>query len=101
VLKNAVEHSNEKTPVTIQIEDNSVYTAITITNEGESISQEQQKQIFSRHYSAVDAGESSMGIGLPLAKGILERQNGYLAVESAQGKTSFVLKYRKQIKQMS
>jgi signal transduction histidine kinase len=101
VLKNAIEHSKENTPVTIRVEDNSVYTAVTITNEGKPISKEMQKQIFSRHYSAADAGENNMGIGLPLAKAILEKQNGYLTVESTQEKTSFILKYLKQRNQMS
>ena len=74
---------------------NQVYTAITITNKGETISKEAQKQIFDRHFSDANGSENSMGIGQPLAKAILEKQNGYLTVESEHGETSFVMKYIK------
>ena len=95
IVKNGIEHSMEREKVTIQVDDNQVYTAITITNKGETISKEAQKQIFERHFSDANGSENSMGIGLPLAKAILEKQNGYLTVESEHGETSFVMKYIK------
>lgn len=95
IVKNGIEHSIEGEKVTIQVDDNQVYTAITITNKGDTISKEAQKQIFERHFSDANGSENSMGIGLPLAKAILEKQNGYLTVESEHGVTSFVMKYIK------
>lgn len=95
ILKNAIEHSPAGGQVWVKTEDNGVYTAITVTNEGKTISPEEQKQIFVRHYSNANSSENNMGIGLPLAKAILERQNGYITVESADGKTSFTMKYLK------
>lgn len=95
IVKNGIEHSNEQGTVDIQVDQNQVYTAIRVTNYGETIPPETQKLIFERHFSDSDSGENSMGIGIPLAKAILEKQNGYLAVESENGVTTFILKYKK------
>ena len=95
VVKNAIEHSESQDAVTIQLEDNSVYCAIHIRNQGQPITKEDQKKIFERHYSATGADNQSFGIGLPLAKAIIEKQNGYLTVESDEKSTCFTLKYRK------
>lgn len=95
IVKNGIEHSNEQGTVDIQVDENQVYTAIRVTNHGETISPKTQKLIFERHFSDSDSGENSMGIGIPLAKAILEKQNGYLAVESENGVTTFILKYKK------
>ena len=40
------------------------------------ITKEKIKKIFERYYSAANDGSSNIGIGLPLAKAILEKQNG-------------------------
>ncbi len=95
ILKNALEHSPVGEKVFVKTEDNGVYTAITVTNFGKTISPDEQKQIFLRHYSTANPTENNMGIGLPLAKAILERQNGYLAVASENGRTDFTMKYLK------
>ena len=95
IVKNGIEHSMESGTVDIVVDENQVYTAIRVTNRGETISTERQKQIFERHFSDSSSGENSMGIGVPLAKAILEKQNGYLAVESENGVTTFVMKYKK------
>lgn len=95
IVKNGMEHSTEQGTVDIEIDENQVYTAIRITNRGETIPPETQKLIFERHFSDSHSGENSMGIGIPLAKAVLEKQNGYLAVESEQGVTTFIMKYKK------
>lgn len=95
VLKNGIEHSESGSTVMIQLEDNSVYCAIHIKNQGQPITKEDQRKIFERHYSATGADNQSFGIGLPLAKAIIEKQNGYLMVESDGKSTCFTLKYRK------
>lgn len=95
IVKNGIEHSMEQGTVDIQVDENQVYTAIRVTNRGETIPPETQKLIFERHFSDSQSGENSMGIGIPLAKAILEKQNGYLSVESENGVTTFVMKYKK------
>lgn len=91
IIKNAIEHSNDKGTVKINITDNDVYTAVYITNRGDK----QQKQIFERYYSEAKYEDNSMGIGLPLAKAVIEKQGGYISVESDDEETVFIVKYIK------
>ena len=93
LLKNAIEHSPSGETVTVRVEQNSVYTAIGVTNVGEPISREMEQKIFRRYYSDARASDENAGIGLPLAKAIVERQNGYLTVDSGDGKNTFTIKY--------
>lgn len=95
IIKNAIEHSNDKGTVKINITDNDVYTALYITNRGEKLSDKQQKQIFERYYSEAKYEDNSMGIGLPLAKAVIEKQGGYISVESDDEETVFIVKYIK------
>ena len=95
IIKNAIEHSNDKGTVKINITDNDVYTAVYITNRGEKLSDKQQKQIFERYYSEAKYQDNSMGIGLPLAKAVIEKQGGYISVESDDEETVFIVKYIK------
>lgn len=95
IIKNAIEHSNDKGTVKINITDNDVYTAVYITNRGEKLSDKQQKQIFERYYSEAKYEDNSMGIGLPLAKAVIEKQEGYISVESDDEETVFIVKYIK------
>lgn len=92
IIKNAIEHSNDKGTVKINITDNDVYTAVYITNRGEKLSDKQQKQIFERYYSEAKYEDNSMGIGLPLAKAVIEKQGGYISVESDDEETVFIVK---------
>ena len=95
ILKNAIEHSKEGETVTVTLSDNAVYTSVSIANPGAPITKEKIKKIFERYYSAANDGSSNIGIGLPLAKAILEKQNAYLSVESENGYNVFLIKYLK------
>ena len=95
IIKNAIEHSNDKGTVKINITDNAVYTAVYITNRGDKLSDQRQKQIFERYYSEAKYEDNSMGIGLPLAKAVIEKQGGYISVESDDEETVFIVKYIK------
>lgn len=95
IIKNAIEHSIDKGTVKINITDNDVYTAVYITNRGDKLSDQRQKQIFERYYSEAKYEDNSMGIGLPLAKAVIEKQGGYISVESDDEETVFIVKYIK------
>ena len=96
IIKNAIEHSNENKKVIIKLEENSVYVSMEIIDEGEGIDEKELKNIFNRFYKTSNSNENSIGIGLALSKSIIEKQNGYIAVESKKGKgTTFIIKYLK------
>lgn len=96
ILKNAIEHSNQKSKIYIEVENTSVFLKIIIRDEGQGISKIDQKHIFERFYKAKNSSENSIGIGLALAKTIIEKNNGYVKVDSEVGKgTTFEIKYLK------
>ena len=96
ILKNAIEHSNQKSKIYIETENTSVFLKIKIRDEGQGISKIDQKHIFERFYKAKNSSENSIGIGLALAKTIIEKNNGYVNVDSEVGKgTTFEIKYLK------
>lgn len=96
IIKNAIEHSKPKSKIYITTENTSVFLKIKIRDEGMGISKEEQKHIFERFYKSKNSSEDSIGIGLPLAKTIIEKNNGYIKVDSELGKgTIFEIKYMK------
>lgn len=96
IVKNAIEHSTPNTTIKISVENNSIFLKLRITNNGEGISKEDIKHIFERFYKAKNDKEESIGIGLSLAKTIIEKSNGYIKVESELNKeTTFEIKYLK------
>ena len=50
--------------------------------------------IFKRFYKGKDSTKDSIGIGLSLAKAIIEKDNGVVTVESKKNQgTTFIIKY--------
>ena len=96
IIKNCVEHSFDGGKIKIKAESNSVFTKIIITDEGEGIEKKDLNRIFERFYKSAKSSENSIGIGLALAKTIIEKERGYIKVESEVGKgTKFEIKYLK------
>lgn len=97
VVKNGVEHAGEDGKVTVQLEDNPVFTRIVIHNTGEPICEEDMANIFKRFYKGKNTRKSdSIGIGLSLAKSVVERHGGYIEASSTPEKgTSFNITFLK------
>lgn len=94
IIKNAVEHSPDGGVVEISGEENEVYTRIDIRDHGTGIGEEERRRLFERFYNGTTAKEDSTGIGLSLAKEVVERQGGYITIDSVKdGGTAFVLKF--------
>lgn len=96
IIKNAVEHSESESHIYISYSQNDVYTEIVIRDEGEGMTDEDRKHIFERFYKAKNASSESIGIGLSLAKCIIEADNGDIRVDSQKGAgTEFHIQYMK------
>lgn len=94
IVKNAIEHSNENDIVYINCNDNKIYSKIEIINNG-IINDKDLNKIFDRFYTNKKGYSESVGIGLSLAKNIIEKNNGKIDVCSKDGKTIFTIKYYK------
>ena len=96
ILKNCIEHTPEQKNIYINFEENNFYTKIVIKDEGVGIDKQDVKHIFERFYKGKNSSENSVGIGLALAKSIIEKDNGYILCSSEVGKgTTFEIKYMK------
>ena len=90
VVKNCVEHTPESGKIEISYGANALYAEIIVSDDGGGIASHDLPNIFNRFYRGANAGESSVGIGLALAKAIFNAQGGDIAVRSQRGMgTSF------------
>lgn len=96
IVKNAIEHSPAGSSVQIAASENEIYTEIRVVDSGTGISREEREKLFQRFYRGSNAAEDSIGIGLALAKEVVEQQHGHIRVESQEGEgTIFFLKFMK------
>lgn len=94
IVKNAIENSKEYDKVIINIDDNKAYSLVEIINNGEILESDINK-IFERFYTGNIYKENSTGIGLSLAKSIVEKNNGKICVNQDHEKVIFQIKYFK------
>lgn len=86
IVKNCIEHTNDGGFVKLKGEKNSLCTKITVTDNGCGIAKEDLPHIFERFYKGRNSDENSVGIGLALAKTIIEKSGGSIYADSEQGK---------------
>ncbi len=82
ILKNCIEHSKSGGMVTVSASQNKLFTTIIIKDNGSGIPADELPHIFERFYKGKRSDENSIGIGLSLAKAIIEKNNGYISVKS-------------------
>lgn len=94
IVKNCIEHTDKGGFVKITAWKNKLYAKITVMDNGRGIAREDLPHIFERFYKGKNSSEDSVGIGLALAKTIVEKNGGFISVSSELGKgTTFVIKY--------
>lgn len=78
LLKNCMEHTPPGGCVHCFYEQNPLYTQIKIQDEGIGFAKEDLPHLFERFYRGRNAKKGGIGVGLSLARGIVESQNGTL-----------------------
>lgn len=96
ILKNAHEHTKENGTIQIKVKDTVIYTEIEIIDTGEGISTTDLPHIFERFYKG-KTNKESIGIGLNMAKKIINLEKGDIKVISNSNGTTFNIKFYKQI----
>ena len=89
LLGNALKYSNAGGTITLQVESRGKWSVLRVRNTGEGIAQKDLQKIFDRFYRA-DASHGrqieGFGLGLSIAKNIVEAHRGRIKAESVQGK---------------
>jgi len=83
ILENAVKYSIAEGVIEVSVEQLSLYTKITVTDHGIGIDKSDFNQIFKRFYRGRNTKNcEGAGLGLYLSMLILEKQGGYIMVDS-------------------
>lgn len=95
LVKNALDHTGEGDCIRMEWWVSASIVRITIKDNGSGIYPEDLYHIFKRFYrSRYSKDTQGIGLGLPLAKAIVEAHNGTIEVDSALGRgTSFTMNF--------
>ena len=91
LLNNAVKYSDEEKYIMVKVWKDSDSAMFSVTDHGVGISKEEMKKIFDKFYRVSTTGTKETrgsGLGLTLAKRIVEAHGGRIDVESEVGKGS-------------
>ncbi len=93
ILENAIKYSPADSSIEVAVEQMALYTKIIITDHGIGVEKEDWNLIFKRFYRGNNGMEiEGTGLGLYLSSLIMEKQGGYIMIDSIPGKfTAFSL----------
>lgn len=102
LLDNAVKYSNKNSRVTISWKQQKDMVIIEVTDQGIGIASEDIPHVFDRFYRVNKARSrsevSGYGLGLSIAKKIVEAHKGFISVKSKLGKGStFQVSFRREL----
>ncbi len=95
IVKNALDHTSMGGIIRISWEHTPSMLRIIISDNGDGIAPEDIYHVFKRFYRSKHSLDTQgSGLGLPLAKSIVEGQNGSISVQSSPGEgTSFTISF--------
>ena len=89
LLDNAVKYTPAGGKISVSVEQWEMYVKVDVRDTGKGISEPDQASIFRRFYREEDVHDApGIGIGLFLAREIINKQGGYIKVTSEVGKGS-------------
>lgn len=99
ILSNAIKYSYKDKNIYVDIYSEDDYGYVTIKDEGDGLSEEDQKKLFKKFMKLTTrptAGEHSTGLGLSIAKKLTNEMKGDIYCESTLGVGSaFFIKFKK------
>jgi len=96
ILENAVKYANPESEIRLTVEPLPLHTKVIVTNRGMGINKNEWHLIFKRFYRGKNAKDTpGAGLGLYLAALLMEKQGGYIMVDSTPGEfTAFSLYFQ-------
>ena len=93
IVKNGIEHTPGGGKVSVTATQNNLFTRILIEDNGKGIEAKHLPHLFERFYKAGNESHGSVGIGLAMAKQIINNHGGTIEATSEVGKgTCFEIK---------
>ena len=92
LIDNAIKHSTEPGKVEVLLSKKNKQIILEVKNKGLPIKKEDEEKIFERFYkvdTSRNRNSNNYGLGLAIAKNIVERHSGVISAHSANGYTTF------------
>lgn len=96
LIDNAISHSENGKEVMLVLKRVKNHAVLSVINDGDPIPEQERKQLFERFYRTDDARSDHgqhYGLGLAIAKAIVESHKGTIQIVCDQGKVSFITKF--------
>ncbi|HET8851021.1 MAG TPA: HAMP domain-containing sensor histidine kinase, partial [Ktedonobacteraceae bacterium] len=91
-LTNALKYTPVEQAVSVHLEVEASVARVSVRDQGPGLTPEQQQRVWERFYQAAAPGlrgpDRGLGLGLAIAKAIIEQHQGQVGVESAPGRGS-------------
>ncbi|MDO5027852.1 MAG: HAMP domain-containing sensor histidine kinase [Bacillota bacterium] len=91
VMKNGIE-AREDRHIEIHLKETNLYKSIFVEDFSEGLDSDMLEKVFRRFYK-LDPNSKGYGIGLPMAKSVMERQNGELIYHKGKKSNAFELRF--------
>ena len=97
LIDNAISHSKENSKIKVNLTNMKAEIKLEVTNKGEPIPDDECEKIFERFYrndKSHNRKSGRYGLGLAIAKNIVESHNGNIRAYSKDGYTTFEVKFK-------
>lgn len=91
VMKNGIE-ATEGRQIEIHLKETNLYKSIFVEDFSKGLDREMLEKVFKRFYK-LNPNSKGYGIGLPMAKSVMERQNGELLYNRGKKSNAFELRF--------
>lgn len=93
IVKNGIEASNNRM-IEIYLRESNVFKSVIVEDFSRGLNSEMLKKAYKRFHKE-NPDTKGYGIGLPMAKSVVEKQNGELLYEKGQSSNTFELRFYK------
>lgn len=98
LLDNAIKHTKNGKNIKVSLKDINNQIELLVINEGDNIPKGEEEKIFERFYrvdKSRNRNTNRYGLGLAIAKNIVENHNGKISASSNKGLTTFKVLFKK------
>jgi two-component system, NtrC family, sensor histidine kinase KinB len=88
LISNAIRHTPSGGAIDVRVQPNNGLIRFEVADTGEGIPQEHQRHIFERYYRVPGSNSKGAGLGLSIAKEMVEAHGGDIGVNSEPGRGS-------------